>query len=77
MLPTTTTARSGTTTDGVKRYVDRCLQHYGGFPRAAEIKAAVLKQVELLLQNEVRDGTLHAVDWDAHPFWKCHRRRPP
>jgi hypothetical protein len=68
MLPPTTTARSGTTSDGVKRYVDRCLQHYGGFPRAAEIKAAVLKQVELLLQNEVHSGTLHAVDWDARPI---------
>jgi len=55
---------SGGADDGMKRFVDRCLQACGG----ERNKAAVLQRVQERIQTELQAGTLHTTDWDAQPL---------
>jgi len=48
----------------MKRYVDRCLQACGG----PQHKAAVMLQVQGVIQKELQAGTLHTINWDAQPL---------
>lgn len=54
--------------DGLKRYVDRCLQRQQQGTTAPNDKAAVLKLVETMIKEELRKGTFHTIHWDTKPL---------
>eukprot|EP00542_Grammatophora_oceanica_P006211 CAMPEP_0194066152 /NCGR_PEP_ID=MMETSP0009_2-20130614/85862_1 /TAXON_ID=210454 /ORGANISM="Grammatophora oceanica, Strain CCMP 410" /LENGTH=772 /DNA_ID=CAMNT_0038719075 /DNA_START=99 /DNA_END=2418 /DNA_ORIENTATION=- len=52
--------------DGMKEYVHRSLQQCQG--RAKDALQAMQKQVEAMISQVCRDGTLHTIDWANKPL---------
>jgi SAC3/GANP family len=64
-LATSTVGGGEAANDKMKRFVDRCLLRYNNTP---ENKVSIMKQIELLIATEIRNGTLQTVDWDTKPL---------